>query len=50
MSSRRRGVQFQHRNGQNGRPSASEGDAPSEPGSPVKSAMNGKLDSSKEQV
>jgi len=56
MAKSRRGVQFQHRNGshQNGRrPSISESDNASEPGSPAsatRAAMNGKLETSKEEV
>ena len=53
MAKPRRNVQFQHRgsNHQNGRrPSISEGEGVSEPGSPTRGSMNGKLESSKEEV
>ena len=52
MAKPRRNVQFQHRgsNHQNGRrPSISESEGVSEPGSPTR-AGNGKLESSKEEV
>ncbi|KAM0795766.1 phosphatidate cytidylyltransferase [Usnea florida] len=52
MAKPRRNVQFQHRgnNHQNGRrPSISESDGVSEPGSPARASMNGKLESSKEE-
>lgn len=53
MASRRRNVQFQHRsNGQNGRrPSISESEGVSEPGSPTRgNTANGRLQPSKEEV
>ena len=53
MAKPRRSVQFQHRGSvhQNGRrPSISESDNASEPGSPAGAAMNGKLETSKEEV
>lgn len=53
MAKPRRGVQFQHRGSvhQNGRrPSVSESDGVSEPGSPAGAAMNGRLGTSKEDV
>ena len=53
MAKPRRGVQFQHRGSvhQNGRrPSVSESDGVSEPGSPAAAAMNGKLGTSKEEA
>ncbi|KAL2036606.1 hypothetical protein N7G274_010632 [Stereocaulon virgatum] len=52
MAKPRRGVQFQHRgsNNHNGRRlSISESDGVSEPGSPTGAAMNGKLETSKEE-
>lgn len=53
MAKPRRNVQFQHRgsNHQNGRrPSISESEGVSEPGSPTRASMNGRLESSKEEV
>ena len=53
MAKPRRGVQFQHRGSNNHtgrRPSISESDGVSEPGSPTPAAMNGKLETSKEEV
>ena len=53
MGKPRRNVQFQHRgsNHQNGRrPSISESEGISEPGSPTRGGINGKLESSKEEV
>ncbi|KAF6239427.1 hypothetical protein HO173_002689 [Letharia columbiana] len=52
MAKPRRNVQFQHRgsNHQNGRrPSISESEGVSEPGSPTRASLNGKLESSKEE-
>ena len=53
MAKPRRNVQFQHRvsNHHNGRrPSISESEGVSEPGSPIRASLNGKLETSKEEV